>query len=137
MDDEGYKILSYRAAVIAFRKACILYVMNGMKWSEDIETFCTWAFDYDLWCKMRFFGNAMSNDLKCEMLCVSHVAPNMLDQLPDTFSRDELADLRQAQGKERNPRNQLAQWVKRQFIQRDELTGLYHKTQNYLSRHAA
>ena len=79
----------------------------------------------------------MSNDLKCEMLCVSHVAPNMLDQLPDTFSRDELADLRQAQGKERNPRNQLAQWVKRQFIQRDELTGLYHKTQNYLSRHAA
>ena len=137
MDDEGYKILSYRAAVIAFRKACILYVMNGMKWSEDIETFCTWAFDYDLWCKMRFFGNAMSNDLKCEMLCVSHVAPNMLDQLPDTFSRDELADLRQAQGKERNPRNQLAQWVRRQFIQRDELTGLYHKTQNYLSRHAA
>ena len=137
MDDEGYKILSYRAAVIAFRKACILYVMNGMKWSEEIETFCTWSFDYDLWCKMRFFGSMMSKDLKSETLCVSYVMPNMLDRLPDIFSREELADLRQAQGKERNPRNQLAQWVNRGFITRDELTGMYHKTKKYLSRHVA
>ncbi len=86
---------------------------------------------------MRFFGSMMSKDLKSETMCVSYVMPNMLDRLPDIFSREELADLRQAQGKERNPRNQLAQWVNRGFITRDELTGMYHKTKKYLSRHVA
>ena len=137
-DDDGYRILARRAAVIAFRKACILYVMNGMKWSREIEDFCRWAFDYDMWVKMSLFSEALNEDRELEhKVCRGGIA-NMLDLMPDEFSREECRSMRIQQGKRNpNPKDQLAQWTKRGFIVYREDTKKYQKTQKYLSSHAA
>ena len=137
-DDDGYRILARRAAVIAFRKACILYVMNGMKWSREIEDFCCWAFDYDMWVKMSLFSEALDEDRELEhKVCRGGIA-NMLDLMPDSFSREECRSMRIRQGKKNpNPKDQLAQWTKRGFILFDESLKMYHKTPKYLSSHAA
>lgn len=137
-DDDGYRILARRGAVIAFRKACILYVMNGCKWSREIEDFCRWAFDYDMWCKMSLFSEALNEDMEMERRVVRGGMANMLDLLPDEFTREECRSMRIQQGKKNpNPKDQLGQWTKRGFITYDVETQKYHKTQKYLSSRAA
>lgn len=137
-DDDGYRILARRGAVIAFRKACILYVMNGYKWSRDIEEFCRWAFDYDMWVKMSLFSEALNEDMEVEKKAAHGGMANMLDLLSDEFTREECRSMRIQQGKKNpNPKDQLAQWTKRGFISYDEVTKMYRKTQKYLSGHAA
>ncbi len=137
-DDDGYRILARRAAVIAFRKACILYVMNGCKWSRDIDDFCRWSFDYDMWCKMSLFSEALDEDRELEERVARGGMANMLDLLPDAFTREECRSMRIQQGKKNpNPKDQLAQWTKRGFITYNEVTRKYHKTQKYLSSRAA
>ena len=137
-DDDGYRILARRAAVIAFRKACILYVMNGSKWSRDIEDFCRWSFDYDMWCKMSLFSEALNEDREIEKKVAHGGMANNLDLLPDAFTREECRSMRIQQGKKNpNPKDQLAQWTKRGFITYNEVTRKYHKTQKYLSSRAA
>ena len=137
-DDDGYRILARRGAVIAFRKACILYIMNGCKWSRDIEDFCRWSFDYDMWCKMNLFSEALSEDMEVERRVARGGIANMLDLLPDEFTREECKSMRIQQGKKNpNPKDQLAQWTKREFIVLDEVTKKYRKTQKYLSSRAA
>ena len=137
MGDDGYKSFSYRVAVTACRKGYMLYVMNGKKWSREIEDFCRWTFDYIMWCKMRYFGRTISEDFELERKIVSSGPVNMLDLLPESFSRDQLRSLRIQQGKDPDPQGQLKQWTHRKFIAKDESTGLYHKTEMYLSRQAA
>ena len=137
-DDDGYRILARRGAVIAFRKACILYVMNGYKWSRDIEDFCRWSFDYDMWCKMSLFSEALGEDMEIEKQVARSGMANMLDLLPDAFTRENCRSMRIQQGKKNpNPKDQLAQWTKRGFISYDEVTKKYYKTQKYLSGRAA
>jgi hypothetical protein len=137
-DDDGYRILARRAAVIAFRKACILYVMNGCKWSRDIDDFCRWSFDYDMWCKMSLFSEALDEDRELEERVARGGMANMLDLLPDAFTREECRSMRIQQGKRNpNPKDQLAQWTKRGFIVWQEDTKMYRKTDKYLSSHAA
>lgn len=137
-DDDGYRILARRGAVIAFRMACILYVMNGCKWSREIEDFCRWAFDYDMWCKMSLFSEALNEDMEMERRVVRGGMANMLDLLPDEFTREECRSMRIQQGKKNpNPKDQLGQWTKRGFITYDVETQKYHKTQKYLSSRAA
>ena len=137
-DDDGYRILARRGAVIAFRKACILYVMNGCKWSRDIEDFCRWSFDYDMWCKMSLFSEALGEDMEIEKQVARGGMANMLDLLPDEFTREECRSMRIQQGKKNpNPKDQLGQWTKRGFISYDEVTRKYYKTQKYLSSRAA
>lgn len=137
-DDDGYRILARRGAVIAFRKACILYIMNGCKWSREIEDFCRWAFDYDMWCKMSLFSEALNEDMEMERRVVRGGMANMLDLLPDEFTREECRSMRIQQGKKNpNPKDQLGQWTKRGFITYDVETQKYHKTQKYLSSRAA
>ena len=137
-DDDGYRILARRGAVIAFRKACILYVMNGCKWSRDIEDFCRWSFDYDMWCKMSLFSEALDEDRELEQRVAHRGMANMLDLLPSEFTREECRIVRIQQGKKNpNPKDQLAQWTKRGFITYDEVEKMYHKTNKYLSGHAA
>ena len=99
--------------------------------------FCRWVFDYDLWCKFRFFGKAIQEEFDKEQKAVSRCTPNMLDLLQDRFKREDLASLRRQHGKSENPKNQLAQWTNRGFIIKDELTGEYIKTPKYLKRHIA
>ena len=137
MDNPAYGKLSRRAAVISFRIAVLLWLMCGRKWSKDIEVFCRWVFDYDLWCKFRFFGKAIQEEFDKEQKAVSRCTPNMLDQLLDRFKREDLASLRRQHGKSENPKNQLAQWMNRGFIIKDEQTGEFIKTLKYLKRHAA
>ena len=137
-DDDGYRILARRGAVIAFRKACILYVMNGCKWSRDIEDFCRWSFDYDMWCKMNLFSEALGEDMEIEKQVARGGMANMLDLLSDEFTREECRSMRIQQGKKNpNPKDQLGQWTKRGFISYDEVTRKYYKTQKYLSSRAA
>ena len=137
-DDDGYRILARRGAVIAFRKACILYIMNGCKWSRDIEDFCRWSFDYDMWCKMSLFSEALNEDMEVEKRVARGGMANMLDLLPDDFTREECRSIRIQQGKKNpNPKDQLAQWTKRGFITYELETKKYHKTQKYLSSRSA
>ena len=137
-DDDGYRILARRGAVIAFRKACMLYIMNGCKWSRDIEDFCRWSFDYDMWCKMNLFSEALNEDIEVERTVTRGGMANMLDLLPDEFTREECRSMRIQQGKKNpNPKDQLGQWTKRGFIIYDVETQKYHKTQKYLSSRAA
>ena len=137
-DDDGYRVLARRAAVIAFRKACILYVMNGCKWSKDIDEFCRWTFDYDMWCKMSLFSEALDEDRELEERVARGRMANNLDLLADVFTREECRSMRIQQGKKNpNPKDQLAQWTKRGFITYDEVGKKYHKTAKYLSSRAA
>ena len=137
-DDDGYRILARRGAVIAFRKACILYLMNGQKWSREIEDFCRWSFDYDMWCKMSLFSEALNEDMEVEKRVVRGGIANNLDLLSDQFTREDCRSMRIQQGKKNpNPKDQLAQWTKRGFITYDEVTKKYQKTQKYLSSRAA
>jgi hypothetical protein len=137
MDNDSYEKISRRAVVIAFRKSCILYVMNGMRWSKDIEEFIRWSFNYDMWCKMRLFGQAMESQLEKERAIVNPGTPNMLSMLPDRFTRDQLKSLRRQLGKKENPKDQLAQWTRRGLILADDVKGEYVKSEKYLNKHVA
>ena len=137
MDNDSYEKISRRAVVIAFRKSCVLYVMNGMRWSKEIEEFIRWSFNYDMWCKMRLFGQAMESQLEKERAVVNPGTPNMLDMLPDRFTRDQLKTLRRQLGKKENPKDQLAQWTRRGLIIYDETKDEYVKTERYLKKHVA
>ena len=137
MDNDSYEKISRRAVVIAFRKSCILYVMNGMRWSKEIEDFIRWSFNYDMWCKMRLFGQAMESQLEKERAVVNPGTPNMLDMLPDRFTRDQLKTLRRQLGKKENPKDQLAQWTRRGLILVDDMMDEYVKSEKYLNKHVA
>lgn len=137
MDNDSYEKISRRAVVIAFRKSCILYVMNGMRWSKEIEEFIRWSFNYDMWCKMRLFGQAMESQLEKERAVVNPGTPNMLDMLPDRFTRDQLKTLRRQLGKKENPKDQLAQWTRRGLILVDDMKDEYVKSEKYLNKHVA
>ena len=137
MDDESYNRISRRAVVIAFRKAMILWVMNGRKWSKPIEDFVSWSYNYDMWCKMRLFGEPMQQQLEQERRVIHPGTPNMLEMLPESFTREHVAALRRKLGKKENPREQLAQWICRGFIVQNEQTQEYVKTEKYMQRHVA
>ena len=96
-----FENLSFRANVIAYLKACVLYVANGMKWEKSIEDFVRWSERYDLWCKLKLFGQ-MIYDADGEQDKVSRTAPNgpknLLSLLPDEFTMDDYVKVRRAQG---------------------------------------
>lgn len=77
-ESEAYRILSYRANVIAYLKAMVLYVAGGCKWSKDIADYVRWSEHMDLWCKMRFFGKQLEEELLAEEEQVSAAPQNLL-----------------------------------------------------------
>ena len=89
MGNESYQQLSYRAVEIAFRKSIILYIMNGMKWTKEIEDFITWTFDYDLWVKMCILGQEISTKLEQDYRIMRPGVACLLEQLGDSFTRQE------------------------------------------------
>ena len=142
MGNESYQQLSYRAVEIAFRKSIILYIMNGMKWTREIEDFITWTFDYDLWVKMCILGQEISTKLEQDYRIMRPGMPCLLEQLGDSFTRQEfevlykaqcgsVADFRKASG------NLLSQWKKRGWIEEDKAQGIFYKTDVYYQKHAA
>ncbi|MGI6222014.1 MAG: BT4734/BF3469 family protein [Prevotella sp.] len=111
-----YENLSYRALVIAYLKACLLYVANGRKWEPEIEDFISWSLDYDLWCKMHFFGDAIAQAsesyTKSKRGCKS-----LLDFLPNKFTIKQVLALRHARGMLPNrEKAMLNNWKSRGFI---------------------
>ena len=129
-DDEAFETLSYRANVIAFLKAMTLYVAEG-GWSDEIAQFVRWSEEYDLWCKMHFFGDKLQTELNEEEIVVRPGKRNLLELLPNRFSKQELANIRRAQGMREDPMNQIYQWKQRGYIVQDEATQEYIITGKY------
>ena len=142
MGNESYQQLSYRAVEIAFRKSIILYIMNGMKWTKEIEDFVTWTFDYDMWVKMCILGQEISTKLEQDYRIMKPGMPCLLEQLGDSFSRQEFEVLYRAQSgsaseSKKASGNLLSQWKKRGWIEEDKDQGIYYKTDVYYQKHAA
>ncbi len=135
-DNEAFEVLSFRANVIAYHKAMLLYIMEG-QWSEEIAQFMRWSEEYDLWCKMQFFGSRLLMQMRQDHRRNLSGPQNMLDLLPDTFTRDELKALRLSMGMNSDPRVILSKWKARQFIELNADTGCYQKSEYYLSKHRA
>ena len=120
-----FENLSFRANVIAYLKACVLYVANGMKWEKSIEDFVRWSERYDLWCKLKLFGQmiyeADNEQAKTDKEFVSG-PKNLLRMLPDEFTLEDYLKLRRQQGFEGDDRkramNAINQWVHRGYVAR-------------------
>ena len=134
-DSEAYQVLSYRANVIAWLKGMVLYVAHGYKWSKEIADFVRWSEQYNLWCKMLYFGQQLERELREEVELQRHSGPqNLLDLLPDEFTRDQYRSMRQGQGKSDDGGNALRVWTARGHIVYEEATGRYCKTEEYLKK---
>ena len=129
MDAKYLSPFLWRSLHMAFWRACILYIMNGNQWSQEIADFATWSLNYDLWVKLRYFGQMIES-------CMDAAQNNyrqptvLLAQLPSTFTRDDARIMRRQQGRDstsRSLRNMLNTWVNRGFIRYDKTTQLYHK----------
>ena len=118
-----YENLSFRANVIAYLKACVLYVANGYKWEKEIADFVRWSEQYDLWCKMRFFASAIEQ-AETEGERSNRRGPrNLLQLLPNQFTMQEAETLRLQHGLDRKgTRQMLRQWVYREYINRISVT---------------
>ena len=140
-----YENLSFRANVIAFLKAMVLYVASGEKWDKTMEEFIRWSLEYDLWCKMQFFGKAIGRmDEADEEVFKTKGPQNLLDLLPQVFTREEAQLMRIHQGiREGNVRVMLSNWKKRGYIeeygdvlpQSEVSRQKYIKTPAYLEKH--
>ena len=126
-ESEAFRILSYRANVIAYLKAMVLYVAQGYKWTKDIEEYVRWSEQMDLWCKMRFFGSQLEEEILAEQQQVSASPQNLLALLPDEFSYEQFLRIRQQQGRHGDGKGTLRTWKHRGFIFFDEVTASWHK----------
>ena len=133
---EAFRTLSYRANVIAYLKAMVLYVAEG-GWSAEAEAFIRWSEQYDLWCKMRFFGEELQRQMNKENGAVCMGPKNLLEELPDSFSRQEVVALRQSRGMSANPKDMIHAWIRRGLIKRTDVEDCFAKTDYYLSKHSA
>ena len=131
-ESEAYRVLSYRANVIAWLKGMLLYVAHGYRWDKTIADFVRWSEQYNLWCKMLYFGQQLEKELREEVEIQRQSGPqNLLELLPDEFTKDQYRQMRQAQGKGGDGESTLRSWVKREHIVYDEASGRYCKTEQY------
>ena len=122
-----FENLSFRANVIAYLKACVLYVANGCRWEPEIEDFIRWSEQYDLHCKMHFFGDAIEKAKFSGEKSSKRGPCNLLMMLPDTFSYQQVEQLRQQRGlNAKGTRNMVNQWVHRKYIEKVVNMGAAH-----------
>lgn len=134
-DSEAYRIFSYRANVIAWLKGMVLYVAHGYKWDDTIAEFVRWSQQYNLWCKMLYFGQQMEQELNEELQIQRQSGPqNLLSLLPDVFNREQYSLMRQQQGRSNDGGSALRNWINRGYVTRDEKTNQYIKTEEYRKR---
>ena len=134
-DDDIYKDLSHRAVTIAYLKAMVLYIAQGMTWSKDIAEFAEWSLKYDLWCKCHFFGEQVKEEKAKENVKKKRGRQNLLELLPATFSFKDAQEMRLAQGLDDSGcRQMINSWTFRNYIELDNVTGMYIKTQQYLDK---
>ena len=134
-DSEAYRVFSYRANVIAWLKGMVLYVAHGYKWSKEIADFVRWSQQYNLWCKMLYFGQQLEKELREEVEIQRQSGPqNLLELLPDEFTREQYQLMRQSQGRSNDGGAALRKWTSRGYIAMDAASGRYVKTEEYLRK---
>ena len=131
-ESEAYRVFSYRANVIAWLKGMVLYVAHGYKWSKEIADFVRWTQQYNLWCKMLYFGQQLEKELREEVEIQRQSGPqNLLELLSDEFTKPQYYQMRQQQGKSGSGDGTLRSWQSRGYIVYDEVSGRYVKTELY------
>ena len=116
-----FENFSFRANVIAYLKACVLYVANGYRWEPEIEDFIRWSERYDLYCKMRFFGDMIAKEASTAEKSSKRGPENILQLLPDVFTEPQLEAIRLEHGlKAQGCKNVIKQWIYRKYIARME-----------------
>ena len=131
-ESEAYRVFSYRANVIAWLKGMVLYVAHGYQWSKEIADFVRWSQQYNLWCKMLYFGQQLERELREEVEIQRQSGPqNLLELLPDEFTKEQYRQMRQQQGKSGDGESTLRSWQNRGHIVFDEVSGRYVKTEEY------
>ena len=117
--DRTFENLSFRANVIAYLKACVLYVANGCKWEPEIDEFIRWSEQYDLYCKMRFFGDMIAKENFMAQKSSKRGPQNLLQILPDNFTAAQLLAIRLEHGLDAKGTDMMIrQWLHRNYIRR-------------------
>lgn len=117
--DRTFENLSFRANVIAYLKACVLYVANGCKWEPEIDEFIRWSEQYDLYCKMRFFGDMIAKENFTAQRSSKRGPQNLLQILPDSFTAAQLLAIRLEHGLDAKGTDMMIrQWLHRNYIRR-------------------
>ena len=131
-ESDVYRVLSYRANVIAWLKGMLLFVAHGYCWSKEIAEFVRWSQQYNLWCKMLYFGQQLERELREEVEIQHQSGPqNLLELLPDEFSRDQYRQMRVSLGRKGDGESTLRTWATRGYIAYDDVSGRYCKTESY------
>ena len=114
-----FENFSFRANVIAYLKACVLYVANGYRWEPEMDEFIRWSERYDLYCKMRFFGDMIARENSAGEKSSKRGPENLLQLLPDIFTMPQLDAIRMEHGlNAKGTRNVIKQWIYRGYIER-------------------
>ena len=112
-----YENFTFRANVIAYLKACVLFVANDYKWDKTYEDFIRWSLNYDLWCKMQFFGNAIEQVNNAAERTGTRGPRNLLELLPDTFTIEDAKKVRRLQGLDtQNTLKMVRNWKSRNYV---------------------
>lgn len=125
VESDAYRVLSYRANVIAFQKAMLLYIAHGYRWTKEMEDYIRWSEQMDLWCKMRYFGDVLELEMQEEANMANHDPRDLLAMLPEQFSDEEFLELRQRLGKKGDGRSTLRTWKTRKLVDMDDVTGMW------------
>ena len=123
MQDRIYENFTFRALVIAYLKACVLYVANGCKWEAEMDEFIRWSLKYDLWCKVKFFWD-LAKEQQEEANRIGERGPkNLLQQLPDEFSWGQVEMARIDNGMDIDgTREMIKTWMKRGYLRYDRVS---------------
>ena len=134
--NKPYAEFAKRGLANGFRRAMVLYLANGEKWEKPIEDFIEWSVKYDLWCKMRFFGNQMQEAIDADSRMVYHATgvSNLLLYVHDTFDKVEIQRVCQIHGTKTKLAILLCNWKKRGFIMKNE-DGTFTKTARFIAKY--
>lgn len=126
-ESEGYRTLSYRAVVIGWLKACMLYIAHGYRWEKCMADYVRYSVRRDMYLKMHFFGQQIEEEFAEEERQTSAAPKNMLALLPQEFTYEQYQQVRQMQGKSGEGKSTLRMWKLRGYIEFDEVTGCWVK----------
>ena len=134
--NKPYAEFAKRGLANGFRRAMVLYLANGEKWEKAIEDFIVWSVKYDLWCKMRFFGNQMQEAIDADNRSICHTpgVSNLLLFVHDTFDKTEIQNICQVHGTKTKLAILLCNWKKRGFIMKNE-DGTFTKTARFIAKY--
>ena len=127
IDDRTYAQMSFRAVLMGFFRAMLLYAMNGMQWSQPIADFAAWTVKYDMWCKMRFFGDMLHADLEGEKKALQPGPRGLLEMLPREFTREQVVELRKSMGMSSNAKGMIHNWEMRKKVVFDSHRDVFTK----------